>query len=267
MHFRLPFENAIDDELVAELEKGAVYASTAVRRFRVTKDRRAADIECAEGSQAEVAGKVHKYVNAMTATFRSLGEPVELARTVRLDDGPVLSDALAELERRRWVRPLGRGQAGFAGGAFALRRFVDNAVREVARTRFGSEEEEYPVLLDPSVLARCGYFSSFPHSVCLVSHLREDFDAIEAFRAANTDSDSLRVPDLAAMTCSDAALRPAVCLPVYRALEGTTLPEGGFTVTTVGKAFRYESNNLGGIHRLWDFSMRNRLRWLRGLRP
>jgi seryl-tRNA synthetase len=64
------------------------------------------------------------------------------------------------------------------------------------------------------------------------------------------------VPDASAMTCSDAALRPAVCLPVYRALEGTSLPEGGLTITTTGKAFRYESSNMEGIQRLWDFSMR-----------
>lgn len=256
MHFQLPFENAIPGELAAELEKGAVYASTSLRRFRVTSDGSAADIECLDGTQADVAAKVRKYVNTMVATFRSLGDPVEIARSVRLDDGPMVPDAFAELERRRWARPLGRGQVGFAGGAFALRRFVDEAVREVALTRFASQEEDYPALIDPDVLARCGYFSSFPQSVCLVSHLAEDFDAIEAFRAANTESASCCVPDPAALTWSDAALRPAVCLPVYRALEGTTLPEGGLTVTTVGKAFRYESSNLGGIHRLWDFSMR-----------
>jgi len=256
MNFRLSFENAIHDELVAELEKGAAYATAHLQRFRITADRRGADIECAEGFEAEVTEKVRKHVAAMVATFRSLGEPEELVRSARLDEGPVDGNAFAELERRRWVRRLGPGQVGFAGGAVALKRFLDEAVRDVARTRFGAEEEDYPALLEPDVLARCGYFSSFPHSVCLVSHLAEDFDGIEAFRAANTDSDSLRVPDPAAMTHTDAALRPAVCLPVYRALEGTTLPPGGLTITTAGKAFRYESRNMEGIQRLWDFSMR-----------
>jgi seryl-tRNA synthetase len=256
MHFRLFFESAIHDELVAELEKGAAYAAASLRHFQVTSDRRGADVDCVEGAEDEVTEKVRRYVNAMVATFRSLGEPEELARGVRQDDGPIASDALAELERRRWVRPLGRGQIGLAGGAVALRRFLDDAVRHVARTRFSAQDEDYPALIDPDVLVRCGYFSSFPHSVCLVSHLTEDFDAIEAFRAANTESTSLRVPDPAALTHHDAALRPAVCLPVYRALEGTTLPEGGLCVTTEGKAFRYESRNLEGMHRLWDFSMR-----------
>src|SRR5580700_8820686 len=104
MHFRLFFESAIHDELVAELEKGAAYAAASLRHFQVTSDRRGADVDCVEGAEDEVTEKVRRYVNAMVATFRSLGEPEELARGVRQDDGPIASDALAELERRRWVR-------------------------------------------------------------------------------------------------------------------------------------------------------------------
>jgi seryl-tRNA synthetase len=92
--------------------------------------------------------------------------------------------------------------------------------------------------------------------VSFVSHLTEDFDAIEAFRAANTNTDALRLPDASAMTHAETVLRPAVCLPVYRELEGTALPAGGLTITTSGKAFRYESSNMEGLQRLWDFSMR-----------
>jgi seryl-tRNA synthetase len=117
-------------------------------------------------------------------------------------------------------------------------------------------EEDYPALLESDVLSRSGYFTSFPHHVCLVSHLSEDFDGIEAFRAANTDSSTLHIPDPRALNLADAALRPAVCLPIYRALEGSTLTSRGLTITTTGKAFRYESRNLSGMHRLWDFSMR-----------
>jgi len=256
MHFRLSFENAIHPELVAELEKSAVYATSRLKRFQVTADRGGADIECTDGARDEVTEKVRKFVGAMVGTFRSLGAPEELARRTRRDQPAIVSNAFAELERRRWVRPLGRGQVSLAGGAFALKRFVDEAVRDLARTRFGAMEEEHPALLDPDVLLRSGYFSSFPHSVSFVSHLVEDFDSIEAFRAANAASDSLHVPDASAMSSADAVLRPAVCLPVYRALEGTSLPADGLAITTAGRCFRYESGNMEGIQRLWDFSMR-----------
>jgi seryl-tRNA synthetase len=256
MLVRLTFDQAIHEELVPELEKGAVYVSARLERFRIAPDRRAADIECADDARDEVVAKVRKYVDAVVATFRSFGEPEELARTERRDERPIASDAFDELVRRRWARPLGRGQVGFAGGAFALKRLLDESVRDLARSRFGAEDEDYPALIDPDVLARAGYLGSFPQSVCLVSHLAEDFDAIEAFRAANTESASLHVPDARALEHAHAALRPAVCLPVYRALEGTSLPAEGLVVTTVGKAFRYESGNMRGIERLWDFSMR-----------
>ena len=252
---RLMFEQAIHEELVPELEKGAVYASSHLKRFRISPDRRAADIECAEEARDEVVAKVTKYVDAVLATFRSFGEPEELARSARRDELPIAPDAFAELTRRRWVRPLGRGQVGLAGGASALKRLLDDAVRDLGRASFGAQEEDYPDLIDPDVLARAGYLGSFPHSVCLVSHLVEDFDAIEAFRAANTGAESLHVPDPGALT-SGAALRPAICLPVYRALEDTSLPAEGLVVTTTGKAFRYESGNMEGLKRLWDFSMR-----------
>jgi seryl-tRNA synthetase len=258
VHYRLSFDNAIHEELVADLEKSAVYASSRLHRFSITPDRRAADIECADGAQEEVTSKVKKLVGAMARTFRSLGEPEELARTTRRDEHAIMpaAEAFAELVRRRWALSLGTGQVGLAGGAYALKRFLDDAVRDLARAQFGAREEDHPALLEPDVLVRCGYFTSFPHSVCLVSHLTEDFDAIEAFRAANTDTGELCVPDASAMNQSDAALRPAVCLPVYRALQGTEVPEGGLAITTAGKCFRYESRNLQGMQRLWDFSMR-----------
>lgn len=256
MLFRLAFQETVDPELVAELEKGAAYASAQLERFRITEDRCSAEIECAEEARDEVASKVRRYLDAVIATFRSFGEPDELAHGARRDAGPMAHDAFAELVRRRWVRPLGRGQVGFAGGAFALKRALDDAVRDLARATFGAQDEDYPALLDPDVLARAGYFGSFPQSVCLVSHLAEDFDAIEAFRHANTESASLSLPDPGALRSTDAALRPAVCLPVYRALEGTSVPAEGLVVTTAGKAFRYESANMEGLTRLWDFSMR-----------
>jgi seryl-tRNA synthetase len=256
MQLRLNFETAIPPELVAELEKGAVYATAALERLRVTPDLRAAVIDCADGAEAEVTAKVKKWVDAMVTTFRSLGEPEALGQRARRDTGPLVPDAYEALVERKWLKPLGRGQVGFAGAALALKRHLDEAARDLACTRFAAAEEDYPALLEPEVLARTGYASSFPQSVCLVSRLREDFDAIEAFRGANTGSDALRVPDLGALAHADAALRPAVCLPIYRALADTRVDDAGLTITTTGKAFRYESKNVEGIQRLWDFSMR-----------
>jgi len=256
MHFRLEFENAIDEELVPELEKSAPYASDKLERLRVAPDRCGADVQCPDGTSIEeVRAKALALVRAMTERYRSLGPAEELGRRARRDDGPLEPGAFAELERRGWARAIGRGQVALAGGALALKERLDTDVRDVARARFGAVEEDHPTLLDAEVLARCGYFGSFPQSVCLVSHLREDFDGIESFRRANVESASLRVPEPSALA-TDAVLRPAVCIPIYRSRQGTTLPAGGVALTSTGRCYRYESRNMEGMRRLWDFSMR-----------
>jgi seryl-tRNA synthetase len=249
MRFRLSLDQEIAPELVADLEKAAAYATTQLHDLRVTADRRAADVVCEEGAESEVRAKVGGLVRSLVRSFRTLGEPEELARIARRDEGPI-ADAHGELERRRWAIPLGRGHVSLAGGAARLKRHLDEALRVLAITRFASEEQDHPDLIEPEVLARCGYFGSFPHSVSFVSHLTEDFDAIEAFRTSNRST-----PDASALTSSDAVLRPAICLPVYRALEGASV-QGTRVITTTGKAFRYESRNMEGLSRLWDFSMR-----------
>jgi seryl-tRNA synthetase len=256
MFVRLPFPQPIPEELVAELEKGAAYASRHLEALRVAADRRSVELTCAPGAGDEVVAKVGRYVDAVVATFRGLGEPEELGRREADDRGPRAPDAYAELVRRRWALPLGRGQVGLAGGAYALRRALDEDVRAAARAAFGAEDEEHPALFDGAALARSGYAGSFPQSICLASHMAEDFDAIEAFRAANTGSPAIRVPDPAALAHADAALRPAICLPVYQARAASRLPPEGVVVTTAGHAFRYESRNMEGLARLWDFSMR-----------
>ncbi len=254
MHFQLTFEDALDDDLVAELEKSASYASHKLDGLRVSADRRSAEFACSEGDEAEVRAKLAALVASLNARFRDLEPAEELARGHRRDDGPI-ADAFAELARRGWARRTGRGQVALSGGALELARALDDAVSALARERFGAVEEDHPTLLDADVLSRCRYFGSFPHSVSFVSHLREDFDAIESFRRANAKADTLRVPDAGAFA-TDAVLRPTICIPMYHAREGERLPRGGRVLTSAGRCYRYESKNMVGMRRLWDFSMR-----------
>jgi seryl-tRNA synthetase len=92
--------------------------------------------------------------------------------------------------------------------------------------------------------------------VSLVTHLVEDIDVIERFRQANANTVELTVPDAHALAAPGTCLSPAVCYHCYQALEAQRLAAGPRTVTTVGKCFRYESTNITGLDRLWDFTMR-----------
>jgi acyl carrier protein/seryl-tRNA synthetase len=168
---------------------------------------------------------------------------------------PVFEGVHAELVRRGWVIELGRGQLGLAGPALALARTIDADCARIGRERFGANARAYPSLIPASVLARCGYFGSFPHLVSLVAHLGDDLERLETFRAANAGSPSLEIPDRGDLVI-DACLAPAVCFHAYHSLEGATLPPEGIAIGCAGRCYRWESSKLVGLERLWDFSMR-----------
>src|SRR5205823_10738514 len=79
---------------------------------------------------------------------------------------------------------------------------------------------------------------------------------IEEFRQANAATPHLTIPRASAIPTPEACLTPAVCYHCYQSLEGKTLGADGHVVTSVGKCFRYESKNITGLDRLWDFTMR-----------
>ena len=255
MKLTLPLGKAIDADLAADVEKQAVYAAPELARLRVSGDRTTVEVELAGGDEAAVRDKLERYLATMVSKFRKL-ERKELRKHERRDRGAYERDVYAELKRRGWVLELGRGQVGLAGPALRLAQLLDRACAELGSARFGAVEETYPSLIPADVLGRCGYFSSFPQAVSLVAHLVEDYDLIEEFRQANAATPHLTIPRASAIPTPEACLTPAVCYHCYQSLEGQTLPSGGRVVTSNGKCFRYESKNITGLDRLWDFTMR-----------
>lgn len=253
MKLVIQLPRAADADLAADLAKQAVYATPGVRAARVTPDGTALEVELAADDLA-AGEKLRRFAERMTARHRPLARK-ELFRRPRRDDGPI-ADPHDELRRRGWIRELGRGQVALAGGALALYQAVDAEVGAAARTRFDAPEEQYPSLMPAEILARCGYFTSFPHSVTMAVHLTEDLDLIERFRAANEATTRPVFPDAAAVAPVEACLRPAVCYHGWVAMSGEALPRGGRAVTSSGRCFRWESSNLEGLDRLWDFGMR-----------
>jgi seryl-tRNA synthetase len=256
LSFTVPLPRAIDVDLAADVEKQAVYASVHIRRLRVNAQGTAVEVVGEEGAdEAEVRVKVERYLETMVSKFRKL-EKKELVKNLRRDPGPYETGVFAELKRRGWVLELGRGQVGLAGPALRLAQTLDARCAALGVERFGAVPEAYPALIPSEVLGRCGYFASFPHAVSLVSHLVEDYDLIEEFRLANAASPRLTVPRPEALPTPEACLTPAVCYHTYQSLEGRRLESAGHAVTSMGRCFRYESKNITGLDRLWDFSMR-----------
>ena len=98
--------------------------------------------------------------------------------------------------------------------------------------------------------------SSIPQNVTFASHLREDLEVIDAFRARHEALDHLDDRALADMVTPEVCLSPAVCYHIYHLHQNRTLPSAGTAHGVCGSCFRYEAGNTSDLRRLWDFTMR-----------
>ena len=110
-------------------------------------------------------------------------------------------------------------------------------------------------MIDADTLHKCGYFDSHPNAVTFVGNVIEDFDAIEEFRLANSCSEGALLPPHDHLHVDGMCLNPAACFPCYPTLKGKTVREGE-AYSWLGRVFRYESRNIKGLDRLYEFNVR-----------
>jgi len=148
----------------------------------------------------------------------------------------------------------GRGRYGLGPKLVALIEYFDKRARDMAK-EFQAEARAFPSLIGADVLDRCRYLKNFPASLNLVSHLREDHVLLQEFaRSVQWNGEEL-VYDRSSGSGVECLLSPSVCFHWYMWLRDSQLPAPR-VVTALGKCFRYESSNLTGLERLWDFNMR-----------
>lgn len=261
----LDFSRPFSPNLAEEIEKQAAYVSKHLLSLKVgTKRDQISLTYDSAGKEDEqiLRGKVERFVNAMVTGYRELDTKVVL-RNERRDTGPLEGQVYEKLLARGWVVELGHGQVALSGPALALATAVEQHCSNLGRESFGAQKRSYPTLIPTEALARCGYTSSFPQHLSMVTHLREDFDAIERFRKANVDRGLIQIPDPDAVGEPDACLCPALCYHAYPTLEGQKLDTEGHVETSIGRICRYESSNITGLDRLWEFTQRSII-WLGG---
>jgi seryl-tRNA synthetase len=246
----------IDPELAADIEKEAAFVSPFLRALRVAGGRARVELEVAERSRDdEVKGKVERFLDAMLKRVHRF-EPKVFLRRERRDDGPLASGVDAELQRRGWLYAYGRGHVALAGPALALAELIDAKAAALYAQHFRAEPRSFPAFVDADVLHRCGYFDSHPNAISFVGHMIEDFDALEAFRQANSCAEGALLPDADHVHLPGLCLNPAACFPCYPTLAGRRIGDEGAAFSWKGRVFRYESRNLVGLDRLWEFNVR-----------
>ncbi len=246
----------IDPDLAADLEKESAFVSPFLNRLRVSGSRSTVELEIADRARdTEVQAKVERFLEAMlkrTHTF----ETKVFQRTWRRDDGPFATGVHDELERRGWLFDYGRGRVALSGPALALAGLIDAKAAGLYADHFQAVPGSFPAFVDAGILRRCGYFDSHPNAVSFVGHMIEDFDAIEAFRQANGCAEGALMPPIEHVHLPGLCLNPAACFPCYPTLEGRRIGHDGAAFTWQGRVFRYESRNLAGLDRLWEFNVR-----------
>ena len=253
----VPLPAPLDAELAGEVQKQSVYLSEDIVRFGFSADRAMLQLQLKPGSRAEdVAAKAMRFVASMARGHRRI-EPVVHYQRQRREPSSYTTGVYDGLRQRGWLYEHSPGVVSLSGPALALHELVDATFARAWQQAFGAQHRPFPAMVDARLLARCGYFEMHPNAVSFVARLRNDFDEIEAFRVANRDRrDGLYLTEARAFAPPAHCLNPAACFPCYEALQGQTLAAEGLALTWAGRVFRYESANMAGLDRLWEFNVR-----------
>ncbi|MEX1071404.1 MAG: hypothetical protein WEC37_02160 [Anaerolineales bacterium] len=165
------------------------------------------------------------------------------------------ADPMAELLARGEVSQEHNGIYSFGPLVTRLIEVCEKYFLEIAED-FEAKPQRFPTLISAEKLGRVNYFRAFPHSLTFATHLREDLDVINEFAEKTIyEQDGLNAK-AESFSRIQALLSPAVCYHLYFALADKRLHDGQLAATAVGHCFRYESNNLNTLERMWDFTMR-----------
>lgn len=246
---------AIPTELVDDFLSKLHYVSESITGFSLTpENRNRVRFTLADGRESEAeaaAARIAEVARKMCGAYRPTEKKVLITRA---GQGSFSQDPHPMLESGGQIYHYGAGRFGLGPMPVALLNYFDRQLMRVIKG-FDAEPHQFPSLIGADVLEQCKYIRSFPHALSLVSHLREDLESIKHFsQTARWDGEQL-ICDQADLGRTECLLAPAVCFHCYAWLQNTrlTLPR---SFTALGKCFRYESGNMGGLERLWDFTMR-----------
>lgn len=256
MRRRVELGQEVPAEIAGDVAAKLYYVSDRIVAPTLDPENRSAvTFELVEETQEDlerISNSIRRLAAGMCASYRSV--PVRVLERVGDGSFAYWDDPHPALLRSGELIEFGQGRFGFGHRMTRLIRRLDELCLDYA-SEHNAAHRQFPALIGADVMDTCRYLTSFPHSLCLVAHLREDLDGIEAFaREARWEGKRLSLPS-ESLDDVKVLLAPSVCFHCYAGLAGTRL-DGALTVTAIGKCFRYESGNLSGLERLWDFTMR-----------
>ncbi len=251
----LDLPRQVDSEVAGDIEKESVFVSPFINRIVVNEGGATARVVLARGAPIdETIDKAKRYLAVMAKQISGFDIKV-FVETKRRDSEPYVMNVNAGLVERGWMYDYGKGQVAYSGPVLKLAQLVNRKAGELYTAAYGARDAHFPALIDAETLKKCGYFDSHPNAVTFVGNVIEDFDAIEKFRIANSCSEGALLPDRDHIHIDGMCLNPAACFPCYPSLTGKVI-EAGECYTWLGRVFRYESRNINGLDRLYEFNVR-----------
>ncbi len=175
-----------------EILKQVAFLSQDIRAARFDDTGEIISFDAPEEHGARIAADVLGLAQRIQRALRSLQRKV-LVRTPEADD-PRFS-ASPDFSG---VHFLGTGQVALEAVPLRLFRYFDRVFE-----KFGDPWKARPLmtptLISDRVLALCDYFRSFPQYVTFASHLREEVDVIDKFRARHDTAPAIDDSALADM--------------------------------------------------------------------
>jgi seryl-tRNA synthetase len=253
--FVLSLPREVDHEIAGDIEKESVFVSPQIERIYVNADGLTARVVTRPGADlVETKEKAARFLEVMVRQVSGFEIKV-FVDTKRKDQGPYYVGVNDELVKRGWMHDYGKGQVAYSGPVLKLAKLINDKSGELYKSAFNAKDSHFPAMIDADTLHKCGYFDSHPNAVTFVGNVIEDFDAIEEFRRANSCSEGALMPQQDHIHIDGMCLNPAACFPCYPTLTGQKFEEGQ-CYTWLGRVFRYESRNINGLDRLYEFNVR-----------
>ncbi len=255
MKVAIDMPRQVDEEVASDIEKESVFVSPAIDRIVVGEDGKSATVVLKDRRNLDaVMDKAARFLDVMAKQVSGYEIKV-FFETKRKDEGPYQRDVNSGLVKRGWLHDYGKGQVAYNGPVLKLAQLINDKAAELYKREYEAKDGHFPALVDSDTLHKCGYFDSHPNAVTFVGNMIEDFDAIEEFRAANSCSEGAHMPPQDHVHMDGMCLNPAACFPAYPTLRGKRY-QTGECFTWMGRVFRYESRNISGLDRLFEFNVR-----------
>ena len=243
LHGQVKSKLAYVDELIASASISENGEAVALSLHRAANNEEMAALE------SKVQRVIEEMAKGAVAPKVEIKED-EMARVI-----PYSKDPMPELLAKGEVSEEHTGIFTFGPLLAHLIEVFESQYLDLAAI-FDAQPYRFPTLISAEKLGRVQYFRAFPHSLTFATHLREDLDLIDDFSKNTSYEESGLNTPINSFSKIQALLSPAVCYHLYFALADKALPGGSLIATAVGNCFRYESNNMTSLERMWNFTMR-----------